>query len=433
MSEYDRKKITNLVRADSVHHSVYTDPNIFSLEMSRIFARTWNYIGHESQVSKPGDYITTTLAGKPVIMIRHNDESIRVLQNRCPHRGAKILGGDCGQAKMMRCPYHGWAFRSDGSLLSIPGQEDYADSEVKPGNPAFNMSVVRSANYRGFVFATLATDSPELALFLGDVTRVLDNMIDRSPTKKLEVTGGCFRAMHRNNWKIYLENLHDGVHPLFVHQSSIAASQSQLNKAEKGTSSKSSFPLQVVQGNNQGLSAMQDLEVNCYPYGHSDMRGFRDPRNTDDDITQRYINEMDKQLGKEASTKILNLNLHNSCFYPSASAHPSFLQMRKIIPVAPDRTIIEAWVFRWGGVPEEVHRRNITYTNTVHSPASIIKIDDLEAYYRVQQGVDADADGWVSQHRRFHSAQTSEQNDCALSEHFIRNQYRSWLKYMCES
>lgn len=432
MPHYDTREIQALIQPGRVHHSIYSDPQIFALEMARIFGRAWHYIGHESQVPDTGDFITTTVAGKPVIMIRHNDTTVRVLLNHCPHRGAEILSGSCGRAKLLRCCYHGWAFRTDGTLVSIPGQEDYTQGDVCPGNPDYDMVALRTENYRGFVFSTLCEDGPDLETFLGQSIRVLDNMVDRSPTGKLEVAGGCFRALHRNNWKIYLENLHDGVHPLFVHQSSIAASQTQIKVLQdKGNATSVPFPLQVVQANNQPLDAMKELEVSCYAYGHSDMRGFRDPRDTDDPVVHRYIDEMEKQLGKEKADNILDLNLHNSCFYPGASAHPSFLQMRKIIPVAPDRTIIEAWVFRWDGVPEEVHRRNIVYANTVHSPSSIIKIDDLEAYRRVQDGVAADVDGWLSQYRRLSDDTAKESSDSALSEHFIRNQYRAWTDYMC--
>jgi phenylpropionate dioxygenase-like ring-hydroxylating dioxygenase large terminal subunit len=431
MTHYNNNEIKALIKPGKVHHSIYSDPDIFALEISQIFGRAWNYIGHESQVSETGSFITTTLANKPVIMIRHNDDTVRVLLNHCPHRGAEIVSGNCGQAKLLRCCYHGWAFRTDGTLLSIPGQEDYSKGNVCPGNPDYNMVSIRTENYRGFIFSTLQREGPDLKSFLGNVTRVLDNMVDRSPTGKLTVTGGCFRALHRNNWKIYLENLHDGVHPLFVHQSSVAASQKQIKALQDAGTNTVPFPLQIVQANNQSLDAMKELEVSCYEHGHSDMRGFRDPRDTDDEVVHHYIDEMEKQLGKDKADNILNLNLHNSCIYPGASAHPSFLQMRKIIPVAPDKTIIEAWVYRWDGVPDEVHRRNIIYANTVHSPASIIKIDDLEAYSRVQKGVAADTDGWLSQYRKLTDDAAKETSDSALSENFIRNQYRAWLNYMC--
>src|SRR5690242_1190027 len=97
-----------LVRPGTVHRRVYNDPAIFALEMVRIFARAWIYVGHESQVATPGDFITATVAQQPVIVLRHDDGSVRVLRNRCGHRGALVVTQRRGHANLLRCPYHGW-------------------------------------------------------------------------------------------------------------------------------------------------------------------------------------------------------------------------------------------------------------------------------------------------------------------------------------
>ncbi|MCL2430229.1 MAG: Rieske 2Fe-2S domain-containing protein, partial [Alphaproteobacteria bacterium] len=91
MSDVDIAAIRGLVEAGRVHRRVYTDPAVFELEMERIFGRTWLYVGHESQIPKPGDYFATELGRQPVIMTRHGDGSIRILSNRCTHRGAKLV------------------------------------------------------------------------------------------------------------------------------------------------------------------------------------------------------------------------------------------------------------------------------------------------------------------------------------------------------
>ena len=82
------RSVESLIEPGRVSRLVYTDPNVFELEMERIFGRAWLYVGHESQIPNPGDYFTTDLGRQPVIMIRQNDQSIRVLLNRCTHRGA---------------------------------------------------------------------------------------------------------------------------------------------------------------------------------------------------------------------------------------------------------------------------------------------------------------------------------------------------------
>lgn len=427
----DTDHIRPLVRPDCVHRDVYIDREIFNLEIQRIFACAWNYLCHESQVPNPGDYLTADIAGNPVIVIRGEDSLVRILHNRCAHRGAKVLETAQGNANVLTCSFHGWCYGTDGGLLSIPCRDNYRGTEVDK-NPAGNgLSGVRTDSYRGFIFANPDGNALDLADYLGGAGRALDNMVDRSPEGKLEAVNSSFRAIYRNNWKIYLENLHDGMHPLNVHQSSIAASREQISRIEKASGKIAPLALQLVQTNAQSYRQMEELEVTCYKYGHSDMRGFRNPDNDADPIYREYINQHQQSYGREKSAQILNTNLHNVNFYPNASAHPRFLQMRVIRPISVDRTAIEISVFRWKGAPDEINRRNIIYANTIHSPSSLIKPDDLEAYRRVQEGLHASGREWISQHSLFDPDTDDASPQSALSEQYIRNQYRAWLSYMC--
>ena len=94
--------IEGLVQAHRVHRRVYTDKDIFGLEMERVWGRAWIYVGHESQVERPGDYITTTIGTQPVIMVRDHQGGIQVLHNRCAHKGAKVATRACGHASVLR-------------------------------------------------------------------------------------------------------------------------------------------------------------------------------------------------------------------------------------------------------------------------------------------------------------------------------------------
>src|SRR5262245_61354233 len=117
------EKIPNLaafVEPDRVRREVYTDSSIFEMEMERIHERVWIYCGHESQVSRPGDYYTVQIGRQPMVMVRANDGSVNVLYNRCPHRGSMICGDRSGNAgEFFRCSYHSWTFHHDGKLKNI--------------------------------------------------------------------------------------------------------------------------------------------------------------------------------------------------------------------------------------------------------------------------------------------------------------------------
>src|SRR5882672_12275095 len=126
MLDRTQDEIGRLIEPGRVHRRVYTDPEIFELEMERIFGRAWLFFGHASQVPIPGDYITTDLGRQPVIMTRHHDGSIHVLLNRCTHRGAKVVNERCGHATRLVCLYHGWTFDTDGTLIGVPVPEGCA-------------------------------------------------------------------------------------------------------------------------------------------------------------------------------------------------------------------------------------------------------------------------------------------------------------------
>lgn len=416
----------DLVADNGVHRSVYVSPGILAAERERIFGASWLYVGHESQVPNPGDWFATELAGRPVVMIRHGSGAIHVLHNHCPHRGALVAGGRSGNAGMLRCCYHGWAFRPDGKLQAIPCMDSYQGTGVSIGDPRFDMQPVRSETYRGFVFATLAPHGHGLGEWLGPAAAVLDNMVDRAPEGELEIAGGCFRAIQRNNWKIYLENLHDGMHPKFVHQSSLRASD-RVARQRAGNLESSALRMRIIAANDQGFEQMSALTVDCFGPGHSTMRGFRNPR-TDDPVALEYEERLAARRGREEADRILSLNFHNANFYPNVSVHPSFMQLRVIFPLSVDETLVEMWTLRLKGAPEAFNRRNIVYANTVHSPSSIIKVDDLEAYRRVQAGNSGGAE-WNSQHAR-DAGSAHDSTGSALSEHYIRHQYRAWAHYM---
>ncbi len=120
---WTNKQIAGLVEPDRAHRKAYTDPEIFDLEMDRIFERTWIYIGHESQIKNPGDYYLAQVGRQPVIMIRGQNDEVGVLYNRCPHRGAQICTARKGNTgNNFNCSYHAWTFHLDGKLEGMPAR-----------------------------------------------------------------------------------------------------------------------------------------------------------------------------------------------------------------------------------------------------------------------------------------------------------------------
>ncbi|MEZ5714902.1 MAG: Rieske 2Fe-2S domain-containing protein [Paracoccaceae bacterium] len=214
--------VAALVQQHQVHRDTYIDREIYELEMKHLFANTWVFVGHDSQTPNKGDYITTQIGNQPVIMVRHSDNQIYVLHNRCPHKGTKIAIDRAGNTgKFFRCPYHAWSFKTDGCLLAIPLKKGYADTGFDDSEAKRGMEPVGDVkNYRGFVFARLAKEGIGFEDFFGESLSSLDNMVDRAPEGRLEVAGPPLRYMHKCNWKMLVDNQTDTCHPMVAHESS---------------------------------------------------------------------------------------------------------------------------------------------------------------------------------------------------------------------
>jgi len=427
----DRSGLAGLVKPDKVHRSLYTDPEIFELEMTQIFGRAWIYIGHESQVPEVGDYVTALVGRQNVILIRDSADSIAVLFNRCPHKGAKLLPDGAGKAgRYLRCSFHGWTFRCNGKLHTVPLREGYVGTGFDQDDPEFSVrQAPRYASYRGFVFASLAADGPDLETFLGGIRTSLDNFCDRAPEGRVEVAGGVFRVWQRSNWKIFFENLNDTTHPMVTHESSVNAARQIFRTMPEGT--QMPLELHVIEGNGEPYRFWDALDLRAFDYGHSYMGGIFTPPK--DKISLDHIASLETAYGKKRTMEILQVNRHNTVIYPSCAPHTSFQQLRVIRPVSVGRTMVEIYTFRLKGAPESLFQRAITYANVVNSPSSNVMPDDIEVYGRTQDGLKFEQAGdWVSHHRNAGQETTVDGHLSAngTSEMPMRNQFRAWADYM---
>ncbi len=134
MSWMTGDEIRAMVQPGRVHRSLYTDPEIFDLELERIFGSAWIYVGHESQIRNPGDFLATRIGHKPLLLVRDADGRIRLLHNQCAHRGAMVVASNGGHTSEFRCCYHGWTYHLDGRLKAAPLLHGYP-AHFDPGNP----------------------------------------------------------------------------------------------------------------------------------------------------------------------------------------------------------------------------------------------------------------------------------------------------------
>ena len=193
---------------------IFTDENLFRLELQRIFTRTWLYIGHESEIPKNGDYVTRKMGNDPVILVRDDKGRVRVLLNSCTHRGTLVCRTDSGHGRGFTCPYHGWVFSTSGALVATAEDNTYGG---KVAFRSLDLRQARGGSYAGLVFATWNHDAPSLDQHLGDARWYLDIMFNRTP-KGMTVLGLPHRWSPTNNWKLGPLNFGaDGPHAVKVH------------------------------------------------------------------------------------------------------------------------------------------------------------------------------------------------------------------------
>ena len=155
-----REKATRAGTAKlTLNAKAYSRPDIFERERREVFARAWMIIGHVAEVREPGSFTTGEIGGEPVVVVRDQDGTLRAFSNICRHRAARLAEGrgDCG--KVLRCPYHGWTYRLDGTLAAMPeGRgfgEDFDRDQVRL--PQFQVTELG-----GLVWVNMDPDAPPI-------------------------------------------------------------------------------------------------------------------------------------------------------------------------------------------------------------------------------------------------------------------------------
>ncbi len=430
---YNSEKIAAMIRDDGVHKAVYTDPEIFDLEMEKVWGRAWIFVAHESQVPEAGSFYSTTLARQPVLLVREDEETINLFFNRCAHKGAKVIEQESGKSKVLRCGYHGWSYDMSGRCRHVTGgDEAYRAIGVDKSSACMSLTKVPSvANYRGFIFASLSPDAPDIKTWLGATATSIDNMVDRSPVGRLEVTGGTLRYSHDSNWKFFVENLNDMMHAMIAHQSSAQTARvmgKQLFPDDKNVPSE----IQILSPFAENTDFFEEMGVHAFENGHSYSGGKTSIHAGYSGIPE-YEESMLNAYGKEKVEEIFSLNRHNTVVYPSFTLKGAIQTIRVVKPISVDQTVIESWTLRLVGAPDEMLQRSILYCNLINSSGNLVGPDDHEAYHRLQHGLGSDAGDWVSMGRHIGAEEPNEEGGLSAtgsSDMVFRSQFKAWKAYM---
>jgi phenylpropionate dioxygenase-like ring-hydroxylating dioxygenase large terminal subunit len=432
-AELPNAPVHPLVQDDRVHRDLYTDADLFAQEQQRFFGRAWVFAGHGSQMPEVGDFITVSLSGQPILLLRDAPDRIQAFFNRCAHKGSQLYSQAQGHVgKMLRCPYHAWSYRLDGQALARPLKDGYVGTGLDASPNGQGLTRLPGVHvYREFVFVRLSPEGLDFNTYFGDALRAIDNMVERSPVGRLEVAGGVLRNTMACNWKMYLENINDSVHPVSAHESASSVARQMWQQQPSGAPMPMAME-QILPFAN-GYDFFDQMGARIHPQGHS-LLGVNFSIHSAYAVLPEYQAALEAAWGVERTQEVLQRSPQNAVLYPSIALKGSPLSMRVIRPLAVDRTLVEAWSFRAVGAPDVLLERAMTYNRLVFSPMSVVAHDDVHLFESIQQGLHAQGQPWVSLHRNHQageSAHTSVDTNSA-NEWLMRNQYRAWAQAMAQ-
>ncbi len=402
--------MSHLVKPDRVHTALYNDPEIFAAEMERIFNKTWVWVAHESQIAKPGEFVSTYVGLQPVIVVRDRSKHVNVLLNRCRHRAATVCEARKGKANSFVCPYHGWSYGLDGSLRGVPMEEGYNEDFNKS---EFGLVSLRTESYAGLIFATMNDEAPSLSDFLGEAKPWIDLFMKQGGGYPVKF-GGEHKFRFPGNWKIQLENTTDAYHFPIVHKSFLQSLDAQAEDLF-------SFL--------DGDGFVEDLGN-----GHSVMVMIPELIDLEDNLDapipdrfQELANHLSKKHSEEEVRKIIravggsgfNVNL-----FPNLACSMAFFRVLR--PVKVNETEIRHVSILMDGGPDEANRTRLRLHEHFQGPMGFGSPDDAEAWERVQRGAQAGPDLWIMLNRGLDDGKKGD----VAAETGMRAAYQEWQRMM---
>ncbi|MBT3410384.1 MAG: Rieske 2Fe-2S domain-containing protein [Gammaproteobacteria bacterium] len=414
-----------------VDRSIFTDPDLFELEMKYIFEKTWVFLCHESQIANPNDFITTHIGRQPVIVNRDSSGSINAYINACAHRGLLVENCSRGNKKLFMCPFHGWCYKSSGELVHFGDSEQAGYSDTFDGGEMSLVKIGRVDSYGGFVFGSLSADAPELTDHLAASTPLIDMLTDQSD-EGLEVLPGIQTYTFDGNWKLQAENGVDGYHVDTIHANYVKTIQRRRELLRGDDPVKAAD----VGGISKALGGYYDLDN-----GHVLLWSeFPNPE-------ARPLYWKHKQLCEqygELRAKWMDGYLRNLLLYPNVFLMDQMsTQIRVFRPVSVNKTEVTTYCFAPKGEPAESRSTRIRQYEDFFNASGMATPDDLAAFNQSQRGFEGSNARWSDMSRgaaNFIPGPDQYAEELGLSplgsgsqledEGIIVTQHRRWLHLM---
>lgn len=350
-----------------ISREIFVNRDLYEQEQERVFARSWLFVGLESQVPNPGDYFSSYMGEESVILTRDNQHSIHVFLNTCRHRGMKVCRYDEGHTLLFTCPYHGWSYARDGKLTGVPYMKEAYQEQLDKSKWGL-IEVAQLANLNGSIWATWDKNAPPFLEYLGDVAPYVAAHFTCPDGREggLEVLGVQKWTMPCN-WKFAAENFIGDYYHGISHRSVDLANISPTGVGRSGA---------------HGASRRRSLTAISFPGGHGVVGPL--PRTEDGPFSSLYesipaVYEYFRDAYEQRRRRLAG-QIRSSAAQGTVFPNASLSGTRFAIWHPRGALLTEAWRFFTiaQDAPEEVKDAVRSYNTRYAGAAGMTEQDDME-------------------------------------------------------
>jgi len=422
-----------------VDRVIFSDQAIYEMELERIFARCWNFMCHESQIPNKGDFFLSFIGEESVICTRDKTGALQVFLNTCRHRGNAVCRAESGNARSFLCTYHGWTFGLDGKLIGVPGYKDLYHEDLDREQWGL-ISAGKVQSYKGFVFASMDPEAPDLEDFLGPVGKIgLDLCAERG---EIVVIEGVQKNQITCNWKLAVDNLFDWYHPQISHASAFMSGYAPGQGLQKPKEGAGGAPASAPPPPASANPMAHRVLLGAYGHAISGPRITPEMRvliaaSTDNSDAMMDEGWRDTPKAKEALGEVGRDTRGHPNIFPNLWVSTGGTQLSLRLPKGPNMTEIWWFTLLDKNLDETVRHNRIQRANHTFGPAGMLEQDDGENWdqsTRATKGVVA---------RRYplnfamglgHGAPASPEGipyiETPINEHAQLWTYRAWAEWM---